>query len=301
MAHQLVESSVSVAFDSRWRRVAEQLQSVEHLMSEPVHRVVTARLSDLTFLRTNPLLCKRSLRFNETDPTNVGIDTSTVTVSFEDVDCTGQDITTALGGYMTAASPNGWTYTVNSEGKITVAVSNVYSNMALATLEPTADSAVVTENEFDARMINSIAYEMGFELDKILQVAATGGGINGGVVQVPAFIEPSFAFRTRGEETVFIKLIVDAREIGSLIIAQRPAPPHCFLGRLTMMTQHLGTSYNFSLPWMGNLDNATVDRFRIEFWMASRDGFRPYNMRGQDYSGLIQLISRERRGAFQQS
>ena len=57
------------------------------------------------------------------------------------------------------------------------------------------------------------------------------------------------------------------------------------------MTNHFGTAYCMGLPYTAHLENEQINQFSIQLCRLTLNGLEPYETRGQDYSGLVQIFT----------
>lgn len=184
--------------------------------------------------------------------------------------------------YVTAGSGMNVTLTLSLAGA---------STMALTDLAPVVDGATtvtvipatVTTADFHERIKTSILYELGYDLTQPFRFENTYSAAH-----------PS---RMKGDEALFVRMEVNGHEVGQVITGgSTPSSPYCFLARVSLMTGHMGTSYSIQLPWMAKLSEKTrMDRFRLSLYRNVCNTFVPYDTRGQDFDGLVQIISESRR------
>jgi hypothetical protein len=311
------ERQLPIFFDSRWRRIQDPLNSIQFSIVPVVNNAMVMRLADLTFQRAQPVLTGRSIRWMEVPVPGNAV--AVLAFSFNDTDASLDQVQQALAAGMTnqsAAGGSTWTYAVAPNGTFTVTLDTANPNQRLI-LEPTQSQIatygaldvtpeVVTQRDFQERMGRSILYELGFNLTTAFNFtnpAQPGNTITFAATQ---------ASRLRGDDVVFVRVLVNGREVGDTTIARTPrtemvpapggglmsrvtalipANPMTFLGRLSLTATQGGTAFMSHLPWTGSLSCEKVEQFRIEFWRYANGSFEPYDMRGNDYSGVMQVVS----------
>jgi hypothetical protein len=332
---RLTETQVPVVVDSRWRRVTDPLNSIEYTVHPPLQRTTMLRLADLIFQRSQPVITGRSVRWIEFTGT-VPTPQTVLTTAFNDTDATASQVVTALAAAMqstSAASGKGWAYVPSTDLSITIVL--VADATARMILEPTAEQVLtgaaapplgVTQTDFQHRLASSLLYEMGFDMAALLDFRATAPFVN-------IVFQPTQATRMRGDDVVFVRMLVNGREVGDISIARTevigqiairpsepgyheptllggaanplfpamvsgvvayvPSTPMTFLARLSLTAVQGGTAFLGGLPWITALRCETLRSFRVEFWRYAAGSFEPYNMRGNDYSGLFYAVTQE--------